>query len=120
MTPGSKNLVTAMLASFGIAAPVPDLIGGMTLCLAGAYAAMIFAPPGSRRSLWSTLVAAMVVGLLVAIVHDALLRRWSLHLMMMTGGLLSRWVVLGFAAFGHGAVKRAGQLPGTIKLPWEK
>jgi len=116
-----KISMAAGLAALGIIAPWPDFIGGLLLCLAGAYAAMILSPPGQQSSLWTTIFVALVIGLIIAIAHGAIqmLGRWPLQLAMGCGGVLSRPAMLAFASFGRGLEKRAGELPAKAKLPWE-
>ena len=120
MTVEMKLVAISILAAIGITTDLPDVLGGGALCLAGAYAAMIFWPPASKGSLWSTLVAALVVGLLVAIVHDAICPGWSLHLMMLAGGLLSRGIVSAFVGIAMHLPERAKAWLNNVHLPWEE
>lgn len=117
-----KAVLTAILLSIGIAAPLPDALGGMSLCIAGAYAAMLITPPEQRGTTRATLIVAIVVGIGVAILHGSVgwLGAFRFPLTMLLAGALSRWIVQAVAAFGRGLVDRAGTVPGSIKLPWEK
>lgn len=117
-----KGLLAALLLAFGIAAPVPEFIAGLSLCIGGAYLALLWRPPEEKGSLWATIVTALVIGMIAAIAHASIpfLKSWSFHLIMGGAGLLSRPIVLAGAAFGAGMVNRAGSLPGSIKLPGEE
>lgn len=117
-----KAGLAAVLLAFGIAAPVPVALAGLALCMGGAYAAMIFLPPEQRGSTWATLFTALVIGLMAGSAHASMawFSGWSFHLVMAAAGFLSRPIVMAFSAFGAGVVGRAGDLPRSIKLPWEK
>ena len=56
-----KTFLAWFAFAFGVAAPLPEFIGGMIVGLAAAYASMIFTPPESRMTVWSSLFAGLVV-----------------------------------------------------------
>lgn len=115
-----KVAIVTVLAALGIFAPVPDVLGGLLLGLGASYGAMLVTPPKDRTTLWATLFIGLVVCLAAAIAHPHLPFGASdlpLQLVMAGGGGLSRWIGGMLAAFGKGAVERAGKLPGEFKLP---
>jgi hypothetical protein len=115
-----KLAIVAVLAALGIYAPLPDVLGGLLLGLGASYGAMLVTPPKDRTTLWATLFVGLVVCLATAIAHPHLpfgMAELPLQLVMAAGGALSRWLGGMVAAFGKGAVERAGKLPGEIKLP---
>jgi len=111
-----KSIVVAILAGLGILAPLPSIVAGLFLCLAGAYAALIVSPPEDRLSLVSTIIIAIQAGILVAIAHPQLLSFIPIQLAMGIAGIISRPIIKGVLSFGSGAAERAK----NIKLPWEK
>lgn len=117
-----KVFLAAVLLAFGIAVPLPAFAAGAFICAAGAYAAMIFLPPETKVSLWKTLVAAGVIGLLFAMAHGAFtfVRVVPLQLGMGVAGVLSRCLILAFAAYGEGLSDRARQAAASLKIPGEK
>lgn len=116
----TNRLIVAMLAAFGITAPVPEFLGGACLGLAGAYGAWAINPDSQRAGLWATLFVAGLICTVAAIAHEKLFPLFSLHLMMFTAGVLSRYTVLAMLAFGNACVERAKNIPGSIKFPWER
>lgn len=115
-----KALLITIALSLGIAAPLPTFVGGMIVGLAATYGAMLFTPPENRMTVWSTLVAGLVVCLVFAIAHPHLplgLDEWPLQLVMALAGAASRWIGGGLANFGKAAMARAGKLPAEFKLP---
>jgi len=118
-----KAMLAWLALALGIAAPLPDLVGGMIVGLATTYASMLFTPPESRMTVWATLFAGLVVCLVAAIAHPHLplnLDDWPLQLVMAIAGAASRWVGGALASFGKGAVARAGRLPSEFRLPGGK
>ena len=118
-----KAMLAWLALALGIAAPLPDLVGGMIVGLATTYASMLFTPPESRMTVWATLFAGLVVCLVAAIAHPHLpfgLSDWPLQLVMAIAGAASRWIGGALASFGKGAVARAGKLPSEFRLPGGK
>jgi|TARA_R100000049_G_C1950630_1_gene98132 peptidoglycan/LPS O-acetylase OafA/YrhL len=118
-----KGVLVWIALALGVAAPLPDLIGGMIVGLAAAYASMLFTPPESRLTVWSSLFAGLVVCLVAAIAHPHLpfgLAAWPLQLVLALAGASSRWIGGCLASFGKGAVARAGKLPSEFRLPGGK
>lgn len=118
-----KALLIWSALALGIAAPLPDFIGGMIVGLATTYAGFIFTPAESRLTIWATLFAGLVVCLVAAIAHPHLpfgLDSWPLQLVMAIAGAASRWIGGCLASFGKGAVARAGKLPSEFRLPGGK
>lgn len=118
-----KSLLIWFAMAFGIAAPLPEFMGGMIVGLAAAYASMIFTPPESRLTVWSSLFAGLVVCMIAAIAHPHLpfgIHAWPLQLVLALAGACSRWVGGCIASFGKGAIERAGKLPSEFKLPGGK
>lgn len=118
-----KGMLAWLAIALGVAAPLPEFIGGMIVGLAAAYASMIFTPPESRMTVWSSLFAGLVVCLLAAIAHPHLpfgIPEWPLQLVMGLAGASSRWIGGCLASFGKGAIARAGKLPSEFRLPGGK
>lgn len=118
-----KALLAWVALALGIAAPLPEFIGGMIVGLAAAYASMLFTPPESRLTVWSSLFAGLVVCLIAAIAHPYLpfgVHEWPLQLVMGLAGASSRWIGGCLASFGKGAIARAGKLPSEFRLPGGK
>jgi hypothetical protein len=115
-----KALAVAVLTAFGIVVPLPDFLAGMVLALAGAYGAMLVAPPATRSSLLVTLFLAVLAGVGAVYVHRVWLGGVPVQALMFIGGALSRWIAASIHSFGAAAQKRAGDIPGGFKFPWEK
>ena len=118
-----KTMLAWSALALGIAAPLPELVGGMIVGLATTYASMLFTPPESRMTVWATLFAGLVVCLVAAIAYPHLpfgLADWPLQLVMAIAGAASRWIGGALASFGKGAVARAGKLPSEFRLPGGK
>lgn len=109
--------VAAVMAAFGIAAPLPDFLAGLFLSMSGAYAAMIVTPPSSRLSFRLTLFMGWLFGLVAAIMHSAMFSGWSLHLIMFGAGFLSRYLATAFVAFGTGLKDRFARAADELKIP---
>lgn len=58
-----------VLDAFGIAMGWPQLMAGMCFAVAGGFVALAMQPPDDRMDKWVTLFAAMLIGLLAAIMH---------------------------------------------------
>lgn len=116
----SKAVFLLVLGALGVAAPLPEFIGGLVFCMVAAYLMFYFKPPDDKKTLWGTLALALIAGLLTANIHRSIFPAWDLRLMMASGGALSRFAVAGVFAFGTAAVERIGKIPESIKLPWEK
>lgn len=118
-----KAVLAFVLLMLGIAAPLPEFIGGMMLGLGGSYAAMLFTPPTDRLTLWATLFTGLIVCILIAIAHPHLpfgVDTLPLQLVMALSGASSRWVGGMLAEFGKGAMERARKLPSEMNLPGGK
>lgn len=115
-----KALAVAVLTAFGIIVPLPDFLAGMVLALAGAYGAMLVAPPASRSSLLVTLFLAVLAGVGAVYVHRLWLSGVPVQAMMFLGGALSRWIAGSIHSFGAAAQAKAGEIPSSFKFPWEK
>ena len=118
----TKALLAAIFLAFGIAVPMPEFFAGMFLGLGACYGVMIFTPPADRAGLWATLFVGFLSALLVAILHPHSRGWWiwgilPLQVQMMAAGGLSRYVAEACISFGKGLSKRAGDLPGSFKLP---
>lgn len=109
--------VAALIAAFGIAAPLPNFLAGLFLSMSGAYAAMIVTPPSSRLSFRLTLFMGWLFGLVAAIMHSAMFSGWSLHLIMFGAGFLSRYLATAFVAFGGGLKDRFARAADELKIP---
>lgn len=118
-----KALLAWLAIAFGIAAPLPEFLGGMIVGVAAAYASMLFTPPESRMTVWSSLFAGLVVCMIAAIAHPHLpfgVDAWPLQLVLALAGASSRWIGGCLTSFGKGAVARAGKLPSEFRLPGGK
>jgi hypothetical protein len=115
-----KALAVAVLTAFGIIVPLPDFLAGMVLALAGAYGAMLVAPPATRSSLLVTLFLAVLAGVGAVYVHRIWLGGVPVQALMFIGGALSRWIAGAIHSFGAAAQDRAATIPRSFKFPWEK
>lgn len=107
----------AVLAAFGITAPLPDFLAAMFLAIAGAYGAMVVTPPSSRLSFRVTIFLGWLFGLVAGIVHGAMFEEWSLHLFMFGAGFLSRYLATAMIAFGNGLKVRMKKAGENLNIP---
>ena len=84
------------------------------MALAAAFLAMAYTEPENRMAYWLTLLTALFCAVLAAIVHGALFPNWSAHLMMITAGALSRYIVRGCLGFGEGLIDQLRHLPSRL------
>jgi hypothetical protein len=115
-----KAIAAFALTALGIGVPMPDFMAGMVLALAGAYGAMLVAPPANRSNLWVTLFLAMLAGIGAAYVHRMWFAGVPVQAMMFMSGALSRWIAASIHSFGAAAQERAGTIPRSFKFPWER
>ena len=118
-----KAVLAFVLLALGIAAPLPDVVGGLMLGLGASYAAMLFTVPNDRMTVWATLFTGLIVTVIAAIAHPHLpfgIGDLPLQLVMAGAGLSSRWLGGMVAEFGKGGMERARRLPSEFKLPGGK
>ena len=114
MPDGANWLLAAILAAFGIAAPVPEIAAGLFLAVASAFLVMAFTPPERRLAYWLTLAGSLFCALVAAILQSWLVPDWPIQLVMFAGGGLSRYLAAGLIAFGHAMEGEMGELPGEL------
>lgn len=116
----TKAIFILGLTMFGIVAPLPEFGSGLVFCMIAAYVTLYTSPPKDRASLWFTLLLAVFAGILTANIHRSMVPHWDLRLMMATAGAMARYAVMSAMSFGHAFVRRAEEMPKSIKFPWEK
>jgi len=113
-------VMAAVLAAFGITAPLPDFLAAMFLAIAGSYGAMVVTPPSSRLSFRMTIFLGWLFGLVAGIAHGAtFLQKWPIHLVMFAAGFLSRYLASAMVAYGKALKDRFADAAGNLKLPGE-
>ncbi|MBH9537887.1 hypothetical protein [Novosphingopyxis sp. YJ-S2-01] len=116
MLPTETNaLVALFLAALGIAAPLPDLTGGLFLSLACAYLVMALTPPERRLAFWLTLACCLIASTITAAIWTRIVPDWSLQLLMAAAGALSRHLAMGAIEFGNALQDQMGKLPLELK-----
>lgn len=115
MTEATSAIAGAFLLSLGITATAGDFTGGMFLATSMAFLVMAWSRPEDRKSYWLTLVTAMATGVAAAVVHSAFVPKWSLHAMMMTAGMLSRYLAEGVLTFGKSVPKQMERIPEILR-----
>lgn len=114
-----KAIMAAIIVALGIAAPLPDVIGGMIIGLGSCYGVMIVSDPATRHSLWATLFIGFMCAILAAILypHIAMLRAFPLQAVMGIAAAMSKPILEASISFGAGLKEWARDLPSKFKLP---
>lgn len=111
-----KVFIASILAALGVFVAPDAYLGGLFICSALAYAAMIFSPPEGRLSFWSTMFLAFLAGTTVAQLHGHFFKTLPLQPLMGLAGAISRPLMKAVMTFGASLPERVMK----IKLPWEK
>ena len=118
---GSYAVAAVVLGAFGIAAPLPGVVGGMVVAVGCCFAVMAVRPLEKRRAVWFTLLIGALAGLMAAILSPALRDVWlwgriPLQAQMGISGALAQavfeFIAIRGGAFLNGVADRAG-LPGA-------
>lgn len=111
-----KAILAAIVIALGIAAPLPDFIGGMIIGLGLCYGVLIISDPESRLSLWATLFIGFMCAILAAILHPhiPLVRNFPLQATMGIAGALSKPIMESSISFGAGLKEWARGLPDIL------
>lgn len=118
-----KAAIAFAFLALGIAAPIPEVVGGMMLGLGASFAAMLFTATKDRLTVLATLFVGFLVCIIAAVAHPHLpfgIDGLPVQLVMAAAGASSRWLGGMLAQFGEGAMERARKLPSEFKLPGGK
>ncbi|MBB4859625.1 hypothetical protein HNO88_002954 [Novosphingobium chloroacetimidivorans] len=109
IAPSAPGLSGEFLKAAGVTIPMPVLAMGLCFSSAAGFIAMSFSPPEYRMDKWATLFAALLMGLLTAILHPHIpyVKDLPVQAAMMIAGLGSKK-----------GVDRVRDL--DFSLPWSK
>lgn len=82
-----------ILGALGITAPIDAVLGGLFLAVAASYLAMIYMPERTRKEVYASVFSALLLGWLVANLHEEIFPHVSLQPKMAAAGFTGRWIV---------------------------
>ena len=118
-----KAIIAFAFLALGIAAPLPEFVGGMLLGMGGCFGVMLLTPAPDRSTMFATLFAGLVVCLFAALAHPHLpfgTSELPIQLVMGAAGGASRYIGGILIELGKGGMERARKIPSELKFPGGK